>query len=776
MKTDIIQTSFAGGEFGSSLLGRTDIAQYANACQIVENFLIRPYGSAITTPGTRYVAEVKDSTKRTRLIPFVFNRTQAYVIEMSPGFFRFFTNGGVVVSTGTTPYELAHTYTESELFGVQFAQLNDVIWMTHPNHAPQQLTRLAANSWTIAALPFIGGPFLDDNTTAITLAASGITGTVNLVLSATNSTVSFVATVSATDLGHIGSYWKIGLTTTNSTTGIEEQGYVKIVTVTSPSTGTATVQKTLTTSVATTTWAEGAWSDVNGWPSCVTFHESRLFFANTDEEPQKIWGSKSFIYDDFALDGAADDDGINIQLASNEANEIQWLTSGRSLVAGTYGGEFTISGGTDAPLTPTNTNAQKQTSWGSEAIVPRKIGNYFYYIQRFGKKLRELFYFWDMDSYKSVDKTILSPQILGDGVVDMTYQQNPDTILYCVLTSGTIATLTREVDQEMQAWSRQTTDGNYESVTAIPSQTDPYDQVWCVVKRTICNTLGTIIAAKRYIEYFENIEVPDRQDLCFCLHSGLTYNAYTDLATATAISLSATRGTLAGGTYGTITITSSVVAFNTTNDVGQRIRAIDADGVTVGECKITSVSSTTIVRASVTKNFNALTYSTTRWGLSVNSISGFDHLEGKTLKVLADGGMDKPDKVVSLGTITLAYDYFVVNAGLPYTQKIQTLPVEAGSQRGTAQGKIQKINQVGFKVNRSYKGFKTGGTEDLAEKINFRDPATLMGTPELLYTGIIPNIDFVDDFRYGAQVWLVNEDPLPIELLSLMSTVDTSDK
>lgn len=768
MKIDYIQTSFAGGEFGPSLFGRTDIAQYANACETVENMLVRPYGSVISTPGTRYVAEVKDSTKRTRLIPFVFNRTDSYVIEISPGYFRFYTNGGIVVSTGVTPYTLVHPYTESEIFDLQFAQLNDIIWITHPNHAPQQLIRTASNNWTISTLAFLGGPYLDDNDTDIKMSSNGVSGTISVYLSATTSSISFVPSVSATDLGHVNTYWKMGYTRTDATTGIEEQGYFKITNVVSTIAATATVIKTLTTSVGTTAWAEGAWSDVNGWPSCVTFHEARLFFANTDQEPQKIWGSKSFIYDDFGIEGAADDDGINIQLASNEANEIQWLTSGRSLVSGTYGGEFTITGGTDTPLTPTNVNAQKQNSWGSEAIIPKKIGNYFYYIQRFGRKLRELFYYWDLDSYKSVDKTILSPQILGDGVVDMSYQQNPDTILYCVLTNGTISTLTREVDQEMQAWSRQSTDGSYESIAVIPSQTDPYDQVWCVVQRVITNTLGTIIAAKRYVEYFENIEVPDRQDLCFYLHSGLTYNAYTNPSTATSISLS--------GTNGTVTITSSVVAFNLVNDIGQRIRAIDAQGVTLGELKITSVGSTTLVKGTVTKTFSTLAYATERWGLSVDTIRGLDHLEGKTVKVLADGGMDRPDKVVSTGSISLAYDYFVVSVGLPYTQKLYTLPVEAGSQKGTAQGKIQKINQVGFKVNRSYKGFKTGGNATLAEKINFRDPATLMGTPELLYTGIIPNINFNDDYRYGAQVMVINEDPLPIEILSIMSSVDTQDK
>src|SRR3990167_11428966 len=101
-KVDVIQTSFAGGEFGPSLFGRTDISQYQNACETVENFLVRPYGSAISAPGSKYVATVSDSTLRTRLIQFIFNKTDAYVIEMGDLYMRFFTNRGQVVEQSGT--------------------------------------------------------------------------------------------------------------------------------------------------------------------------------------------------------------------------------------------------------------------------------------------------------------------------------------------------------------------------------------------------------------------------------------------------------------------------------------------------------------------------------------------------------------------------------------------------------------------------------------------------------------------------------------------------
>lgn len=757
MKLDTIQTSFVGGEIAPTLFGRTDIAQYETAVAQLENFLVRPYGPVISTPGTEFISECKTggTTSTSRLIEFIFSRSDSYVIEMGVDYFRFYTNGGQVLSSGTT-YEIAHPYQADDLFDVQFSQINDVIYLTHPDFVPKKLTRLAAASWTLTDLDFTGGPFMPDNTTATKLSMSGVTGTISITSSAA------LFTVSGSTLGHKNTYWKIGGTTTDATTGLDVQGYVKITNVVSATAVTASVLATLTSTVATTDWAEGSWSDVRGWPARVTFHQQRLFMARTAAEPQTVWGSKSFIFNNFALNGGEDDEGINLQLASSESNDIKWLASGKSLIAGTFGGEYTISSGDNSPLTPANANVIKQTSWGSEPIPPKRIGNFFYYIQRFGEKIRELFYLWDLDTYKSVDKTILAPHISGSSFIDFTYQQNPDTILWGVCSNGTLATLTREVDQEVQGWAKQNTTGLYESITSIPSASEPNDEVWVIVNRTINGS------TKRYIERFKSQIVPTRQDQCYYVHSGLTYDAYSISSSSSAtISLSATAGA-------SVVLTCSTGYF-VAGDVGQRIRAVNTSGSTLGELKITGFTSSTIVVGEVATSFSTTSYAGGLWGLSVTTLSGLGHLESCSTTVLADGGTDKPNKTVSNGSITLGYDYFYINVGLPYTQKLKTLPQEKASQRGTSQGKIQRINKVGFKVNRSYKGFSVGGNSTLAERIQFRDPTTLMGTPETLYTGTIPNISFRDDYRYGSQVYLENSDPLPIELLSIMTTIDTND-
>jgi hypothetical protein len=309
------------------------------------------------------------------------------------------------------------------------------------------MTRYASNQWTIEDYDFLGGPFLDDNTSDITITASAVTGTgVTITLSATSSTLSFVA--SGSTMGHQSTYWKIGDIVTTDTTAL--QGYVKITSVSSATIAFATVMATLSTIAATKTFAEGAWSDVRGWPARVQFHEGRLYWARTDTEPAGVWGSHSFVYDQYSLDEQADDEGINIKLSSNQSNEINWLASGTSLLAGTYGGAFVINGGLEVGITPTNVTAKQQISFGAEPIQPKRIGSYFYYVQRFRKKVRELFYLWENNTYKAVDKTILSPEITQHGITEIAYQEVPDTIMYCVTSDGTIATLTREIDQEVQ--------------------------------------------------------------------------------------------------------------------------------------------------------------------------------------------------------------------------------------------------------------------------------------------------------------------------------------
>ena len=148
----IRQTSFAGGEISPELYGRSDLQKYAVALRRCENFIPTPTGALVNRPGTQFVREVKDSTKATRLVPFIYSQTQSYVLEFGDLYIRFHTNGGTVVSG--TPVEVVTPYVEADLFDLKFAQSGDVLTITHPSYQPRTLTRSSHTSWALAVISF----------------------------------------------------------------------------------------------------------------------------------------------------------------------------------------------------------------------------------------------------------------------------------------------------------------------------------------------------------------------------------------------------------------------------------------------------------------------------------------------------------------------------------------------------------------------------------------------------------------------------------------------
>lgn len=162
-----IQNQFTAGEVSPRLYARTDLAQYAQALKVEENFISLPHGGAVRRGGTTFAAAVKSAAHPPRLIPFTFNASDAYVIELghngSAGYMRFFRNQGQIESSPGVPYEIAAPYLEAELFEVMFAQSADTMYLVHPSHKPQILTRTGHTSWTLADFTPTADPFTSAN-------------------------------------------------------------------------------------------------------------------------------------------------------------------------------------------------------------------------------------------------------------------------------------------------------------------------------------------------------------------------------------------------------------------------------------------------------------------------------------------------------------------------------------------------------------------------------------------------------------------------------------
>ena len=507
-------TNFTGGELSPRLDGRNDLQKYPTGCKTLENMIVFPHGSAARRSGTQFVAEVKDSSKQTRLIPFEFSTTQTYMLEFGDQYIRFYKDNGQILSGGSA-YEISSPYLEAELFDIKYAQSADVMYICHPNHPVKKLARTGHTSWTLTSVDFQNGPFMDHNIETTTITAShtnaGQAGT--LTLSSTTGVNSNQGWLS-TDVGRLVHML---------------DGHVKITGYTSSTVVDMEVIADISNGSATTDFALGSFSDTTGYPSCVTFFEQRLVFAATLSQPQTLFFSKSGDYenmDDNYHGTVADDDSIIYTIASNQVNAIRFMTATRTLIIGTAGGEFAVSGGgTDIAITPTNILIKKQSNNGAANVDALAVGNATLFLQRARRKLRELAYNFDVDGYVAPDLTILAEHISEGGFKQLSYQQEPNQVIWGVRNDGQLVGLTYQREQQVVAWHRHIFGGTFssgntvcDSVATIPTDDSEY-QTWVINKRTING------ATKRYVEYIHQYDFDETDDTSFnFLDSQLSYD------------------------------------------------------------------------------------------------------------------------------------------------------------------------------------------------------------------------------------------------------------
>lgn len=501
MGMNVLQPSFSGGEISPSLGYRTDLQRYSTACKTLKNFIVHPHGGTSNRPGTEFIEATKDSTKRSRLIPFEFNTEQVYAIEFGDKHCRFYMNGGVILNNGV-PYEINTPYLEKDLSLIKYTQSADVIYLVHPLYTPRTLTRSDHTNWSLDLYEFKNGPFRRSNPTNTTITPSAATGDITLTASAALFNIS-----------HVGSWWRIGPAVSSND---DQFGMVKITAVTDSTHANATVKSTIANTNATDNWAEGAWSEYRGWPSAVTFDSSdRLMFADTPlTDPQGWWMTVIGDYNNFLSHGTPlDTDSITGYLTSRKVNAIRNLADLGDTIAFTSGSEWQIgSGSSDGILKPTSIKQRSKTKRGCSTIDPVMVGERAIYVQPMGTIVRDIGYSYESDGFVGDDISIFANHLFKrKKIVEMAYQQEPDSIVWIILDDGSMVAMTYLKEQQIIGCTPITTDGKYESVCTIPG--DSYDEVWFIVNRD----------GKRYVERLpQRLTSTDPAD-CTFLDSWLKY-------------------------------------------------------------------------------------------------------------------------------------------------------------------------------------------------------------------------------------------------------------
>ena len=858
-------TSFVAGELSPRLSGRTDLQKYFQGCETLENFLIHPHGGATRRPGTRFVAEVKTSSLETRLVPFQFNVTQAYVLEFGNNYFRIYKDGGQVTSgSPATAVEVTTTYATADLATLKFAQSGDVMYVVHPDKPVRKIARTSHTAWTITDVDFKRGPFLDANTTDTTLTASGRTGSVTVTASAvtginggsgfestdvgrliklhhgyakitaitsttvctaavqendvfdseleptyTSSTISFAeGDPSSTGLEHndrivdsnknwIDEGFKDNqeITVSGASTSGNNKSYLIVkatedtlllapsddVTDESASASITVVGKL----VADDEWALGAFSPRTGYPRAVAFYEQRLTFAGTAEQPQTVYFSVSGDFENFTA-GTDDDSALVYTLGSNQVNVIRFLSSSRSLLVGTSGGEFVVrAGGADEPITPKNVQIKQQSAFGSANVQPLQCGNAVLFLQRASRKIRELVYDFDTDGYIAPDLSILAEHATEGGVKEMAYGQEPDSVAWMVRNDGVLLGMTYRRDEQVVAWHRHVIGGV--SGTATVTITD-YANVAVGSTVDLKKSDGTTVTftseavgasdpstALNWRPVTNNNTSATKLQTAINAHADFTATVSTNVVT---IIETARAGT------GYLTVATSddtrLAATSQSHALVESIATIPG----TSEDEVWLIVNRTINGATkryveYLKSFDfgsdvedaffvdsGLTYS----GTSASSLSGLSHLEAENISINGNGATHSK-KAVSSGAVTLDRSVTKAHAGLPFDSTMQTMRIEAGATDGSAQGKIKRIDEVNLRLYRSVNALVGNSLTNL-DRIPFRSGADEMDEPIPLFTGD-KEIDMPAGYDQDGYIFVRQDLPLPMTVIGIFARMQT---
>lgn len=765
-----IQSAFNAGEFSPLLYGRVDFDKYKLALSTCLNGIPLVQGGWTRRPGTKFAAEVKDSSKATRLVRFEFSTTQAYVIEFGNLYIRFYRNNGPVlltaqnitgataanpvvvtyagsdtyangddviisgvvgmtqlngrrfrvanVNAGANTFELtdlagnnidgsAYTawssggtieevytvttpWAEADLFQLKFTQSADVLYVSHPSYAPRKISRTAHTAWTVSTIDFLDGPYLAVNSTATTMTLAATSGATTITASSTtgiNGGQGFLAT-------------DVGRSVRVKTSGAA-YGWGKITGVTSTTLANITLTKPVGATTATAVWRLGLWSDTTGYPGCTTFYEDRLGWGGATAAPQRVDFSKTSDYENMAptaydaSDTVADDNALSFTLNSGDVQVIRWMDdSDQGLLVGTVKAEWAVRPSSlNEALTPTNVKATRMTGYGGANISPLRTGQTSLFLQRSGRKVRELAFVYSENKYKAPDMTVLAEHVTLGGVKEMAYQQETQSLVWAARNDGVLLGFTYERDQNVIAWHRHVLGGVsssggaaplVESVASIPSADGTRDETWMVVKRYIG---GRTV---RYVEYLSKMyERGDAQDDSFFVDCGATYD-----------------------------------------------------------------------------------------GSAVTTISGLWHLAGETVTILADGATHPSKTVSALGALTLDRSAAVVQVGYGYNSDGALLRNNSGAADGTAQGKIMRKHKVTFRLHDSL-GIQVGPTFSTTGPGKLTRPTIRTSADDAnaavpLFSGDLA-VDWEGDYSKNDLVCWRFDQPLPGTVLAIMPQQVTQD-
>jgi hypothetical protein len=704
-----IKNSLLAGELSPKALGRTELPIYGQGCEILENMVVMPQGGATRRPGTKYVTNTL-SNNTARLIPFIFSLDEAYIVELTDGAIRIINGSSFSVlteSSGITGANLYH-YTAAQLFDIQYVQSGDDLFLVHPDVEPQVLRRTGTNTFHL-------GRWYEYITTVPVGSISSLQyiksqpfmdlnplSTTLTPAATTGSGIVLTASAAIFTANHVGAYFLLDHSGTIGACQVSEFTDTTHVKV--------TIMNTFGNTTATSDWFEGAWSNARGWPRSVGFFQNRIIFGGTSYQPDTFW-------------------------ASQQENYAVMLN-----IRGVNGSGFTGTASTTDPCNYTGAAQQaNEFQWlsGGKTLAGGTLGS------------EHIIQGATNDALSATESPIVSTESTH-GSAHVQAKRIGYTVVYCQRSGRKIneitfdfysdSYVTEDISEMAEHIVRRST-AEHASVNFstlkfnhIDYQATPHKIIWFV------DSAGGLVGCTR--DKNQNLKAWHYHKLGGRYRPSSTDEA--PLVKSIAVIPSP------NGTADRVFL--SVTRYNAHSAANQNFieymdkefegnNFTDEDPIFLDCAKVATSGSPT-----------------TSW-------TGFTHLEGETVSLLADGFTHADVTISATGTFSTSFACSKVIVGFKNTPIVKLTRPDAGAAFGSAQGAIKRIDRA---VVRFYKTAtcKIGSSSSDTEEISFRTSDQAMNAEIPLFTGD-KSIDLMQDWDRDCYVYITCDDPLPMTIVSV---------
>jgi hypothetical protein len=541
--------------------------------------------------------------------------------------------------------------------------------------------------------------------------------------------------------------------------------------------------------INTNEWRLTEWSAARGFPSVGAILGERLIAGNTATKPQTLWASELGIGED-GIPSFRDStpgrssDAFSFKPSTETLNGIRWIIDKDGIKVGTAADIWRVFAPSGGAISPTDIAIERDEAEGSLDLRPIVAHNAILMTPRGKSPVLELVSSLEAKGFQSRDIGIIANHLFKNRrIVRWAFAKDPDSVVWCILDNGQLLGLTYHRRLNVWGWHKHTCplgEGHRDVVVIPNSSDDNTDDVYFLVNRGGIETTPGAFPDNFYIERLNRRITP--QDAAFGLSASGSPDDYRFLDSSLMYDEPSTiSGITTGIGVNPMVVTDTAHGYSD----GDEIRIQNVVGVSNPATGVSAVNNVVFTVTNKTANtyelydsegnpVSGVFESSYKEGgesrLMALTLSGFDHLEGQAITVVADG-VAHENLTVSSGSVTLPQKASFANGGVPYTPEAETLDIETIFESGGTQGRIKGVlsADIYFIETRGCDVYASN-RPDKVRTVLFEDESTGENPPPL-FDGV-KSVDVKSDHKKQVNLVFQQNKPYPSHIRRVIIDVD----